>query len=271
MLKLRRFLLIAVLMGIVGLVVGGGCGGGGHGSRVYGTGTGTNSSTGTGSGSTNPSNGSGGTLGDSTQTLGGVSGCLVHTPSTYAHGGACVKLLMTSHGNGGSPSDMMPYWTPVADAKHFIVCSVPHGIIDSTGAITTAGGQFVSARDDMFTKYNIDKNAVYANGFSGGGQVAFWAVLETAGWAGNMCFSSTIGSTANPLPKASGELPIYWKNCEDDPFFAWSMVQPNYDAVVAGGHNVHGHDIWPAGSSHSMGIQNCTEAWDWTTNPANKP
>ncbi|TET32495.1 MAG: hypothetical protein E3J72_19730 [Planctomycetota bacterium] len=168
---------------------------------------------------------------------------------------------------------MTIFWNSIADSKGFIVCSVPHAPIAGPTDPATEGAKFVAVRNDLFPLYNIDKNAVYANGFSGGGQVAFWSALESAGWAGNICFSSTLG--AYPVGTASGTLPIYWKNEIDDPFFPLyggiAPVSDQMDAAAAAGHNVHGESICPAGSSHSLGIQNGTEAWDWVTNPANKP
>jgi phospholipase/carboxylesterase len=187
---------------------------------------------------------------------------MVHVPSSYNESN-CVPLLLTWHGAGGAPSNMMPKWTPVSDSNGFIVVAPPHN---------GSGEDWAHAPDvrtAVAALYNIDLNACYVNGFSAGGQTAFGASIGTAGWTGIMAFSAGVAHTP-PMPNASGLLPVYWVFGDTDGTFGGiSTIRQQVQWVESEGHNVNFIEV--PGGGHDLGISNAGEAWSWITNPANRP
>ncbi|TET32494.1 MAG: hypothetical protein E3J72_19720 [Planctomycetota bacterium] len=263
--SMQKFILIAVFLVAIGLVIANGCSSGGGGKKIVGTGTGTgtgtDTGTGTGTGTTDPSGGSGGQTGESTQTLGGRS-CLVYVPSSYNEAN-CVPLLLTWHGAGGAPGNMMPKWKPVSDSHGFIVVAPPH---DGSGSDSAHAPE---VRTAVAALYNIDLNACYVNGFSAGGQTAFHAGIGQYGWAGIIAFSSRVSHTP-PMPNTSGLLPGSWVFGDVDTAFGGiTIIRDQVAWVQTEGHNVNFKEI--AGGTHTLNISDANDAWTWTSNPANKP
>ena len=236
----------------------------GSGDPLTNTSTNTNSSSGTGG--QDPSGGSGGPAGTTTNvTVGGVAGCITVVPSGYSDSN-CVPLLLTWCGNPGtSPSQMTTFWTSTANSKVFIVCSIPHAVIDGEAITRSEGLKAAGIRDELFTLYNIDKNSVFVNGFSGGGQIAFYAAINVSGFHGNMCMSSCKGT--NDWGDVNGAIPIWWRTATNDPYFPDSTCSGWASQCTSHGYNVNYQAI--SGSSHSLSIHNAGEAWDWTF--GNKP
>ncbi|TET32453.1 MAG: hypothetical protein E3J72_19515 [Planctomycetota bacterium] len=259
---MNRAIILFVLLAALGLVISvAGCGGSNKSSRSGAPGTGGGGGTGTGGtgtgtgtgGGGNASNGSGGATGDSTQTLGGRS-CMVYVPSSVK---SPAPLLLTWHGAGGSPSQMMPKWKSVADSNGFIVIAPPH---NGSGSDY---GHATGVRDDTSGLYNIDLDACYVNGFSAGGQTAFGAGIGQAGWAGIMAFSAGVAHTP-PMPNASGMLPVYWVFGDADGTFGGiSTIRQQVQWVESEGHNVNFIEV--PGGGHSLSISNAGEAWSWIT------
>ncbi|TET35791.1 MAG: hypothetical protein E3J72_09790 [Planctomycetota bacterium] len=270
MYNLHRYFLVISIVIAFGLVFSAGCSSGGGKKKATngtgsgtgtGTGTGTSTGTGTGTGTTDPSGGSGGPAGKSTQNLGGRD-CIVYVPSSYEES-SCVPLLITWHGAGGAPSNMMPTWEPVSDSHGFIVVAPPH---NGSG---TDSAHAPGVRTEVAALYNIDLNACYVNGFSAGGQTAFHAGIGQNGWAGIMAFSAGPRHTP-PMPNASGLLPIYWVFGDADSTFGGiAKIRQQVQQVKDEGHNVNFKEI--PGGGHDLNISDANDAWTWTTNPANRP
>ncbi len=160
---------------------------------------------------------------------------------------------------------MTDFWSSTANSRVFIVCSIPHANVTSSGVILSEGGKAAGIRDELFTKYNIDKNSVLVNGFSGGGQIAFYVAVNVSGFHGNMCMSSCVGS--DNWADVNGAIPIWWRTAEFDPYFPDTACSPWVSTCESHGYNVNYATV--AGSSHSLSIHNAGEAWDWTF--GNKP
>jgi len=86
-------------------------------------------------------------------------------------------LVISLHGAGGWPAQQeeLSQWDRVADAEHFIV-AYPSGLSGAGPRVWRGTGdvRFIS---DLIAKleheYNIDRNRIYANGFSNGGGMSF--------------------------------------------------------------------------------------------------
>jgi predicted esterase len=179
---------------------------------------------------------------------------MVYVPSSVT---SPAPLLLTWHGAGGAPGDMMPKWKPVADSNGFIVVAPPH---DGSGMDS---GHATGVRTDVAALYNINLDACFVNGFSAGGQTAFHAGIGQAGWAGIMAFSAGVAHTP-PMPNASGMLPVYWVFGDADSTFGGiSTIRQQVQWVEDEGHNVNFNEV--AGGGHSLSISDSGAAWSWIT------
>lgn len=108
---------------------------------------------------------------------------LLHVPRSY-NAAKPVPLVVSLHGAGGWPVQQMETsrWNDLADREAFIVV-YPAGAED--------GGPRVWRLDDsryighvidgVESRYNIDRNRIYADGFSNGGGMAFILSCRLAG------------------------------------------------------------------------------------------
>ncbi len=107
---------------------------------------------------------------------------LLYVPRSY-DGSAPTPLVISMHGAGGWPTQQMEIteWNRVAERERFIVV-YPSGVGNAgprvwhvgTGPGLTRDVRFISELiDKLEATYNIDRERIYANGFSNGGGMAF--------------------------------------------------------------------------------------------------
>ena len=168
---------------------------------------------------------------------------LLHVPNNIEAG---APLVVAMHGAGGGSSDQSPHFNEIADAEKFIV-AYPQGepinfpVFGGTVTGWDASGEdnadvdFIRAMiDEIGQDYQIDRNRIYACGFSNGGMNAY-ALANTCSDIFAAC-ASISGFPLNEFHlRHTGKRPVPFLHIhgKQDSFVSYSLMPTIVDEMVA--------------------------------------
>jgi uncharacterized repeat protein (TIGR02059 family) len=163
-------------------------------------------------------------------------------------------LLIFCHGATSKIEDQeaVTKFGQIADANNFVLV-YPQGIDGYWQLSGTEDIDFVLAIiDEMYERYNIDRDRVYLSGFSMGGMLSYYAATKIADKIA--AFAPISGFLmSGPNTNSSRPIPLIHIHGEDDGFVPYSNVQTHLDAWIArnGCPTVQVTKPYPAGSTFS--------------------
>ena len=143
-------------------------------------------------------------------------------------------LLIFLHGMGSKMEDQeaVVQFGQVADANNFVLV-YPQGINNVWQLSGTADIDFILAIiDEMYKRYNIDRDRVYLSGFSMGGMLTYYAATRIADKIA--AFAPVSGFLmSGPNTSSSRPIPLIHIHGGDDTFVPYANVQTHLDAWIA--------------------------------------
>ncbi len=130
-----------------------------------------------------------------------------YSPTTPA------PLLSLFHGQGGDGSNMVDFWQATAEANQLIVLATSSTGSSGGWVLSTDGNRWIAALDDALSAYNIDQARLYVWGFSAGGHLAHWLVLQGTNADDFAAYAVSAGvldatSSAGAPASASRRIPV---------------------------------------------------------------
>lgn len=111
----------------------------------------------------------------------------VHIPSSAA-GKTAVPLLVDSHGKGGNGAEGIGGWAGWAEQYGFIAVCPSFGYATGQGTLGEADRVLEEVMERVLDSLPIDRSHILGTGFSGGGLVAYEAMMKHPEWFTALCF-----------------------------------------------------------------------------------
>jgi poly(3-hydroxybutyrate) depolymerase len=169
--------------------------------------------------------------------------------------GKPAPLLVLLHGSGGTGTDMMRYWTQLAQVQGLILAA-PNSKDGTYWRLKEDGPGFIrDAVESVAAAHPVDRQRVYLFGQSGGAVYALMlGMLESEYFAAVAVHAGSWREPANydVLKVAQRKIPVAIFVGDSDPFFSVKSVRETEDAMRTAGHPVsvtvlprHQHSLTP--------------------------
>ncbi|MBN2744837.1 MAG: hypothetical protein JXR39_13175 [Marinilabiliaceae bacterium] len=159
---------------------------------------------------------------------------IVYSPNDL---GAGRPLMISLHGMDQDPAFQMNQskWEQVADTAKFVVV-YPHGVNNRWDISGNSDIDFILAIiDEMYARYEIDKNRVYLSGFSMGGMMTYYSATKIADKIA--AFAPVSGYLmGGPNTNSSRPIPIIHTHGTADNVVVYSGVKTCLDAWITRNH-----------------------------------